>query len=114
MKLFRGKLLQLLRAYQVVEIPPENFVVWGKTLQEHDKSLRKGFLKIRERVLKLNKTNCQIRKQSIVFLGHIILPEGINIDPSKTEAITKMPLPRLVNELQRFLGMVKLPREIYP
>ena len=46
-KLFRGKLLQLLRAYQVVEIPLENFVVWGKTLQEHDKSLRKGFLKIR-------------------------------------------------------------------
>ena len=26
--------------------------------------------------------------------------------PSKTEAITKMPLPRSVNELQRFLGMV--------
>lgn len=27
-------------------------------------------------------------------------------DPVKTEAITKMPLPRSVNELQRFLGMV--------
>ena len=57
--------------------------------------------------MKLNKTKCQIRKQSIVFLGHIISSEGIKIDPSKTEAITKMPLPISVNELQRFLGMVK-------
>ena len=66
----------------------DNFLVWGKTLQEHDKRQRKVFLKIRESGLKLNKTSCQIRKQSIVFLGHIISSEGIKIDPSKTEAIT--------------------------
>ena len=63
-------------------------------------------MKIRESGLKLNKTKCQIRKQSIVFLGHIISSEGIKIDPLKTEAITEMPLPRSVNELQKFLGMV--------
>ena len=84
----------------------DDFVVWGKTLQEHDKCLRKVFLTIRESGLKLNKTKCQIRKQSIVFLGHIISSEVIKIDPSKTEAITKMPLPRSVNDLQRFLGMI--------
>ena len=56
--------------------------------------------------MKLNKTKCQIRKQSIVFLGHIISSEGIKIDPLKTEAITKMPFPRSVKELQRSLGMV--------
>ena len=83
----------------------DDFVVWGKTLQEHDERLRKVFLKIRESGLKLNKTKCQIRKQPIVFLGHIISSEGIKIDPSKTEAITKMPLAISVNELQRFLGM---------
>ena len=52
-----------------------------KTLQEHDQCLRKVFLKIRESGLKLNKTKFQIRKQSIVFLGHIISSEGIKIDP---------------------------------
>ena len=56
--------------------------------------IRNVFLKIRESGLKLNKTKCQIRKQLIVFLGHIV-SEGIKIDPSKTEAITKMPLPGL-------------------
>ena len=75
----------------------DDFVVWGKTLQEHDKRIRKIFLKIRESGLKPNKAKCQIRKQSVVFLGHIISSESI--DPSKTEAITKMPLPRSVNKL---------------
>ena len=70
----------------------------GKTLQEHDKRLRKVFLKIIESGLKLNKTKCQIGKQSIVFFGHIISSEGIKTDPSKTEAIIQMPLPRSVNE----------------
>ena len=70
----------------------DDFVVWGKTLQEYDELLRKVFLKIRENGLKLSKTKYYIRKQSTVFLGHIISSEGIKIDPSKTETITKMPL----------------------
>ena len=48
----------------------DDFEVWRKMLQEHEERLRKAFLKIRESTLKLNKTKCQIRKQSIVFLGH--------------------------------------------
>ena len=45
------------------------FIVWGKTLQEQDEYLRKVFLNTRESGMKLNKTKCQIRKQSIIFLG---------------------------------------------
>ena len=63
--------------------PQDDFVVWGKTSQEHDERFRKVFLKIREIGLKLNKTKCQT-----------ISSEGIKIDPSKTEAITKIPLLR--------------------
>ena len=55
-----------------------------------------------------------MRKQSIVFLVHIISPEGIKIDPSKTEAITKMLLLGSVNELQRFLGMVNYLGKFFP
>ena len=63
-------------------------------------------MKIRESGSKLNKSKCQIRKLSIIFLGRIISSEDIKIDPSKTEAITKLSLPRSVNNLHRFLGMI--------
>ena len=63
-------------------------------------------MKIRKSGLKLDKKKCQIGVKSIVFLGRIISSEGVKVDPAKIEAITKMPLPNSVNELQRFLGMI--------
>ena len=47
-------------------------------------------------------------------MGNIISSEVIKIDPSKTEAITKMPLPRSVNKLETFLGMVNYLRKFIP
>ena len=76
--------------------------------------MRKVFLKIRESDLKLNKTKCQIRRQPVVFFGHIISSEGIKIDPSKTEAITKMPLSRSVKDLQSFLCMINYLGKLIP
>ena len=76
----------------------------GETLAKQDNRLRKVFLKVRESGLKLNKDKFQFRKNSIVFLGHIISSEGIRVYPSKTE----------FTELQRFLGMVNYPGKFIP
>ena len=84
----------------------DNIVIWGKTLPEHDNLLRKVLLKVRESGLKLNKNKCQFRKEAIVFLRHIISSEGIRVNTSKTDAITKMPVPQSLTELQSFPGMV--------
>ena len=40
------------------------------------------------------------------FLGHIISQEGINVDLAKVEAITNLPRPTNIEELQWLLGMV--------
>ena len=67
-------------------------VIWRKTLAEHYNRLQKVLFKVRESGLKLNRNKCQFRKDSIVFLGHIISSEGIRVNPSKTDAITKISL----------------------
>ena len=92
----------------------DDIVIWEKTLAEHDNRLRKVLLKVRESGLKLNKNKCQFCKNSIVFLGHIISSEGIRVDPSKTDAITKMSVPQSLTELQRFLGMLKYLAKFIP
>ena len=51
---------------------------------------------------------------SIVFLRHIISSEGIRVDPSKTDAITKMSVPQSLAELQRFLRMVNYLSKFIP
>ena len=92
----------------------DDIVIWEKTLAEHDNRLRKVWLKVRESGLRLNKNKCQFCKNSIVFLGHIISSEGIRVDPSKTDAITKMSVPQSLTELQRFLGMVNYLSKFIP
>ena len=84
----------------------DDIVMWVKTLAEHDNCLRKVLLKVRESGLKLNKNKCQFHKNSIVFLGHIVSSEGIRVDPSNADALTKMSVPQSLTELQRFWGMV--------
>ena len=92
----------------------DDIVIWEKTLAEHSNRLRKVLLKVRESGLRLNKNKCQFCKNSIVFLGHIISSEGIKVDPSKTDAITKMSVTQSLTELQRFLGMVNYLSKFIP
>lgn len=39
------------------------------------------------------------------YLGHVISNEGVKVDQSKIEAITKWPLPRTVRAVRGFLGL---------
>ena len=56
--------------------------------------------------MKLNKSNCQIAVNKLVFLEHVISRDGIKADPKKVHAISN--LPRLTNKtnLQKFFGML--------
>nr|GFD24971.1 putative reverse transcriptase domain-containing protein [Tanacetum cinerariifolium] len=41
----------------------------------------------------------------VTFLGHIVSADGITMDPSKVEAITKWPRPTTETEVRSFLGL---------
>nr|GEX02451.1 putative reverse transcriptase domain-containing protein [Tanacetum cinerariifolium] len=44
---------------------------------------------------------CEFWLQQVAFLGHIVSADGITMDLSKVEAITKWPRPTTVTELMR-------------
>jgi hypothetical protein len=43
--------------------------------------------------------------EKIAFLGHILAAEGIEVDPSKVEAVSKCRQPTNISEVRSFLGM---------
>nr|GFC45374.1 retrotransposon protein, putative, Ty3-gypsy subclass [Tanacetum cinerariifolium] len=43
--------------------------------------------------------------RTLAFLGHIVLADGITMDPAKVEAITKWSRPTTVTEVRSFLGL---------
>ena len=46
------------------------------------------------RNLKLNKSKCQIKKDAITYIGHILSKEGLKPDPKRIEAIVNMLCPQ--------------------
>ncbi|KAL6319862.1 hypothetical protein AAG906_036932 [Vitis piasezkii] len=57
-----------------------------------------------EKDLVLNWEKCHFMPTSGVVLGHIISREGIQVDPTKIELISKLPSPTTVKEVKQFLG----------
>ena len=61
---------------------------------------------LRERKLYAKLSKCDFWLKEISFLGHIVLAEGIRVDPIKIEAVVNWKPPRNVTEVRSFLGLV--------
>ena len=84
----------------------DDIIVFGKSQQEHDSRLHTVLSCLSSSGITLNSAKCEFSKNCLIFLGHVIDPQGISPDPSKTTAISQMDTPKSVPELRRFLGMV--------
>jgi hypothetical protein len=50
-------------------------------------------------------SKCSFYKKQIHYLGHIILKDGIVVDPKKIEAIREWSTPKKVTEVRSFMGL---------
>lgn len=78
----------------------------GRTQEEHNARLHAVLEKIQKAGITLNFQKCNLSKQEVTFLEHVISDGGISPDPSKTEAVKKMEEPKNVSELRSFHDMV--------
>ena len=96
----------LVAGLQGVEVIADDFVIFGKTEQDHDANLRAFLRRATERDLRLNPDKFRLKVRSVKWMGHILSDEGLKCDPARVRAITEFPVPTSVPELKRFLGMV--------
>ena len=59
----------------------DNILVWGENKQQHDARLVQVLERARYRNLTLDKTKCQMKRQHIAYLGHILTSQGLQPDP---------------------------------
>ena len=50
----------------------------------------------------------------VQFLGHIVSKDGLEVDPSKVEAVQNFPVPRSQTEVKSFLGLASYYRRFVP
>jgi hypothetical protein len=95
---------------QFIVIYLDDIMVFSRSDKEHHCHLRRVFSKCRRFGLSLNPKKSLFAMIEGKLLGHIVLAEGVTIDPSRVEAIKTLSLPRSKKEVQAFLGKINFLR----
>ncbi|GFV84462.1 transposon Tf2-9 polyprotein [Trichonephila clavipes] len=64
--------------------------------------------------LKLNISKCVFGVTELIFLGHVITPDGIKPLPDKVQAVLDYKQPETVGSLRKFLGLLNFYRRFLP
>ncbi|KAK1421343.1 hypothetical protein QVD17_23595 [Tagetes erecta] len=83
----------------------DDILIYSRTMEEHSEHLRKVLELLRGERLYAKFSKCEFWLREVQFLGHIVNEQGIQVDPSKVEAVMKWETPRTATEIRRFLGL---------
>ncbi|GFY25592.1 transposon Tf2-11 polyprotein [Trichonephila clavipes] len=73
------------------------------TFEQHPADLEAVFKRLMDFKLRANREKCQFSGPRVKYLGLWITPQGIEVDHEKTSAISGIPPPKNVKQLQSFL-----------
>ena len=83
----------------------DDIIVYSGSSEEQAEHLWTVLQILRESQLYAKFSKCQFWLDKVAFLGHVILAEGISMDPQKIEAVVNWKPPTNVSEVRSFLGL---------
>lgn len=83
----------------------DDIIVFSKSFDEHLENLGKVINCLKEADLKINPQKCNLFKDQVKFLGHVVSSDGVATDPAKLDSVTNWPIPKNVKQVRSFLGL---------
>lgn len=77
----------------------DDLIIATETEKEHDSKLKQVLEAARLNGITFNANKFQFKKSEVKLLGFVVSNKGIKIDPERTEAISKMEIPKNKKEL---------------
>ncbi|GFX02623.1 transposon Tf2-9 polyprotein [Trichonephila clavipes] len=96
------------------DIPKTAVTTPWENAEEHRSHLRTIFQRLSSYGLKLNISKCVFGVTELIFLGHLITPDGIKPLPEKVQAVLDYKQPETVGSLRKFLGLLNFYRRFLP
>ena len=88
----------------------DDVLIFSDTLEEHVAHVKRVLSRLREYGLTCKLSKCEFHVTSVSFLGFIISPDGISMEPDRVVAIAEWPIPTSVQDVQIFLGFANFYR----
>ena len=83
----------------------DDVLVFSEKLEEHLQHLRLVLERLRKAGLKLKPSKCHFLRESVEYLGHVIIPQDLRPNPKQVKAVVEIPVPQTVTNVRQFLGL---------
>ena len=88
----------------------DDILIFSEDKSTHIGHVRTVLERLRKYDLFAKLEKSKFHTTQVEFLGYIITPHGVEMDPGKIKAVTQWPVPNNLKELQGFLGFVNFYR----
>ncbi len=88
----------------------DDILIFSQNERDHIQHVRLVLQRLLENRFFSKLEKCEFHAQSVPFLGFILSPEGIRMDPAKVEAVANWPTPDSHKAVHRFLGFANFYR----
>ncbi|GJP32458.1 hypothetical protein CLOM_g17081 [Closterium sp. NIES-68] len=92
----------------------DDILIYNRSWEQHLQDLDADFTLLHKNRLITKGSKCEVLKQELEFLGHIVSTEGVKIDPKKIKTIQEWKPPSNIKELLSFFGFVNYVRRFIP
>ena len=89
----------------------DDILIFSQTLEEHEMIFNEVMRRLRKANLCVQSEKCEILKDKVCYLGHIISEQGIHPNPEKVSAVKNFPKPRNVKNIRQFIGIANYYRK---
>jgi hypothetical protein len=90
---------------QIVVVFIDDILVYLRSMEEHEEHLQIVLQRLWEHQLYAKFSKCEFWIKEVPFLGHVVSPEGITVDPDKVKEVLEWKPPTTVSEVRSFLGL---------
>ena len=98
----------IIGVYVVVYL--DDFLIFSDTEEAHVRHVTEVLTRLRNNRLFAKLSKCEFHTTTVEFLGYIIKPTGVEMDPEKVRTVKEWPMPESIHDIQRFLGFANFYR----
>jgi hypothetical protein len=88
----------------------DDILIYSRNEQEHVEHVKQVLRRLREHRLYAKASKCKFHTNHVEFLGFIVTPAGVVMDPIRVKAIEEWPELESYRDIQVFLGFVNFYR----
>lgn len=84
----------------------DDILIFSDTKEQHIKHVKQVLTRLRQSKLFIKTSKCEWHTRKTEFLGFIVSPKGVEIDPERVKTIQEWPLPKTVRDIRIFIGFI--------